>query len=44
MLRHSVAHNTWMVNVVTSAENRPVLDPLAALIRERYGSGIIYVD
>jgi len=38
MLRHSVAHNTWMVNVVTSAENRQVLDPLAAMIQESFPS------
>jgi len=36
MLRHSVDRNNWMVNVVTSAENRQVLDPLAAMIRETF--------
>jgi len=36
MLRHSVAHDNWMVNVVTAAENRQVLDPLAAMLREQF--------
>jgi len=36
MLRHSVDRKNWMVNVVTSAENRQVLDPLAAMIRETF--------
>jgi len=38
MLRHSVDRNTWMVNVVTAAEDRPVLDPLAAMLREKFPS------
>ncbi|MFZ5570898.1 MAG: 23S rRNA (uracil(1939)-C(5))-methyltransferase RlmD [Thermodesulfobacteriota bacterium] len=29
MLRHSVAHDSWMVNIITAAEERKVLTPLA---------------
>ena len=29
MLRHSVAHDRWMVNIVTSAEEREAVEPLA---------------
>jgi len=29
MLRHSVAHDRWMVNIVTSSEDREAVEPLA---------------
>ncbi|MCP3955819.1 MAG: 23S rRNA (uracil(1939)-C(5))-methyltransferase RlmD, partial [Desulfobacterales bacterium] len=36
MLRHSVDRNAWMVNVVTAAEDRQTLDPLAGLLMEKF--------
>ncbi len=30
MLRHSVAHDRWMVNIITAMEDRKLLEPLAA--------------
>lgn len=36
MLRHSVDRDTWMVNVVTSAENPQILEPLAGMLIERF--------
>jgi 23S rRNA (uracil1939-C5)-methyltransferase len=36
MLRHSVAFNRWMVNIVTAAENRQVLRRLAKVLMEKY--------
>jgi 23S rRNA (uracil1939-C5)-methyltransferase len=36
MLRHSVAKDLWMVNIVTSEENRKVLQPLADLLCKTY--------
>lgn len=36
MLRHSVDRDTWMVNVVTAAEDRHVLDPLAGMLMEKF--------
>ena len=36
MLRHSVDRDNWMVNIVTAAEDRQLLDPLATLIREKF--------
>ena len=36
MLRHSVDRNAWMVNVVTSAEDRQTLEPLAGLLMDKY--------
>jgi 23S rRNA (uracil1939-C5)-methyltransferase len=38
MLRHSAAKDLWMVNIVTSAENRKVLQPLADLLCKTYPS------
>ena len=36
MLRHSVDRDAWMVNVVTAAEDRQVLDPLAGMLMEKF--------
>ena len=36
MLRHSVAHDHWMVNIITAAENRRTVQPLADLLMNRY--------
>ncbi len=36
MLRHSVAHDQWMVNIITASENRKTVQPLADMLRESY--------
>jgi len=36
MLRHASSHDQWMVNIVTSEENVPVLQPLADQLRSSY--------
>lgn len=36
VLRHSVAYNQWMVNIVTAAPDRNELQPLADRVFERY--------
>jgi 23S rRNA (uracil1939-C5)-methyltransferase len=36
MLRHSVAYDQWMVNIVTAAEDVKTVQPLADLIRQRH--------
>jgi 23S rRNA (uracil1939-C5)-methyltransferase len=36
MLRHSVAADTWMVNIVTAFEDRPQVKPLADRIAARF--------
>jgi 23S rRNA (uracil1939-C5)-methyltransferase len=36
MLRHSAAHDCWMVNIITSGENLSVVQPLADYLREKY--------
>lgn len=36
MLRHSVAYDQWMVNIITATENREAVQPLADLLREKY--------
>ncbi len=36
MLRHSVAYNTWMVNVVTKEKNIDVVQDLADLLTQKY--------
>jgi len=36
MLRHSVAFNRWMVNIVTAADNRRVLRALAKALMEKF--------
>ncbi|MDL2269979.1 23S rRNA (uracil(1939)-C(5))-methyltransferase RlmD [Desulfosarcina sp. OttesenSCG-928-A07] len=36
MVRHSVATDQWMVNIVTSREDRGAVDPLAEMLRRRF--------
>jgi 23S rRNA (uracil1939-C5)-methyltransferase len=36
MLRHSVAHDTWMVNIVTQSRQMEVVQALAAVLTEKY--------
>ncbi|RJQ70845.1 MAG: 23S rRNA (uracil(1939)-C(5))-methyltransferase RlmD [Desulfobacteraceae bacterium] len=36
VLRHSTAHDQWMVNIVTSSEAREHVQPLADLLIEKY--------
>ena len=36
MLRHSVAYNQWMVNIITSKENRKTVQPLADQLVKTY--------
>jgi len=38
VLRNSEAYNEWMVNIVTASENRPVVQPLAEILLEKYPS------
>lgn len=42
MLRSSAAYGNWMVNIITSAENRKTVEPLAALLKEKY-PGVVSV-
>lgn len=42
MLRNSAANGNWMVNIITSTENRKIVVPLAALLTEKY-SGLVSV-
>ncbi len=42
MLRHSVAHDRWLVNIVTAAEDREAIDPLAHRLMAAY-PGIVSV-
>jgi 23S rRNA (uracil1939-C5)-methyltransferase len=44
MLRHSVAHDRWMVNIVTAAENHQVLKRLADILMETYPSVISVIN
>ena len=44
MLRHSVAHDQWMVNLITADEDREAVQPLADLLREKYPSVISVVN
>jgi len=36
VLRHSVAHDQWMVNIVTTEDDRKAVQPLADLLMDRY--------
>ncbi len=36
MLRHSVAYDRWMVNIITASEDRDTVQPLADLLMEKY--------
>jgi len=42
MLRNSAANKNWMVNIITSAENRRIVEPLAAMLTEKY-PGVVSV-
>lgn len=44
MLRHSVAHDQWMVNIVTASEDRDAVLPLAELILERFPQVVSVVN
>ena len=44
MLRHSVAHDHWMVNIITSAENSRVVQPLADMLKNKYSQIISVVN
>ncbi len=44
MLRHSVAHDRWMVNVVTAGEDRDAVMPLADMIIERFPEVVSVVN
>ena len=36
MLRHSVAYDQWMVNVITAQEDREIIKPLADMLLDKY--------
>ncbi len=36
MLRHSAAHDRWMVNIITASENRSKVQPLADALMDTY--------
>jgi len=36
MLRYSFAYNQWMVNIITSEENRKIVQPLSDLLAKKY--------
>ncbi len=42
VLRNSAANGNWMVNIITSTENRKIVEPLAALLTEKY-PGVVSV-
>lgn len=44
MLRHSVAGDQWMVNLITSAEEQEVVAPMADELLERYPSVVSVVN
>jgi len=44
MLRHSVAFDNWMVNIVTKTENDQILVPLAEMLMEKYPQIISVVN
>ncbi|GBC61336.1 23S rRNA (uracil(1939)-C(5))-methyltransferase R lmD [Desulfonema ishimotonii] len=44
MLRHSVAYDQWMVNIITSAEDRAAVQPLADRLTEKYPDIISVVN
>uniref|UniRef100_UPI00356AF2EF 23S rRNA (uracil(1939)-C(5))-methyltransferase RlmD n=1 Tax=Desulfosarcina sp. TaxID=2027861 RepID=UPI00356AF2EF len=44
MLRHSAAHDQWMVNVVTASEDRDAVMPLADMIIERFPEVVSVVN
>ncbi|UCE51997.1 MAG: 23S rRNA (uracil(1939)-C(5))-methyltransferase RlmD [Desulfobacterales bacterium] len=44
MLRHSVAFNQWMVNIVTAASDRHALKPIADLLMQKYPEVISVIN
>ncbi len=44
MLRYSVAYNQWMVNIITAAEDRVQVQPLADLLTAKYPEIISVVN
>lgn len=42
MIRHSVAHDQWLVNIVTAFEDRALLQPLADALMEQF-PGVVSV-
>jgi 23S rRNA (uracil1939-C5)-methyltransferase len=44
MLRHSVAHDRWLVNLITAAEDTHRLQPMAERIRQRYPEVVSVVN
>jgi 23S rRNA (uracil1939-C5)-methyltransferase len=44
MLRHSHAHDEWLVNVITSSENRSLLEPLAHRLTAKYPNVVSVVN
>ncbi len=44
MLRHSAAHDQWMVNIVTASEDRDAVMPLADMIIDRFPEVVSVVN
>jgi len=44
MLRHSVAHDQWLVNIVTATEDRTVVQPLADALCEKFPDVVSVVN
>ena len=44
VLRHSVAYDQWMVNIVTQAEDVEAVKPLAEMLTEKYPSVVSVVN
>jgi 23S rRNA (uracil1939-C5)-methyltransferase len=44
MLRHSAAYDHWMVNIITAAENREAVQPLADQLMEKYSHIVSVVN
>ena len=44
MLRHSVAFDRWMVNIVTASDDRQALQPLAVFLMEKYPEVIAVIN
>lgn len=42
MLRHSAAYDQWMVNIITSSEDKDTVQPLANMLKEKY-PGIVSI-
>lgn len=44
MLRHSKAHDQWMVNIITASEELAVVQPLADLLMDKYSNVVSVVN